>query len=202
MTLTLTGSGLTIEDVVRVARRGETVALDPAALGRMAAARAVVERTLADGVEAYGVTTGVGVRKSFRVTEGGHEALLLRQHLIAQGPPLPRDVVRAATLRLAHALVQGLSAARPELAERVVRALNEDDLPPVRSLGSIGQADLAQTADLAVGLLGGESPAVGEGIALLNQNAFSTGHAALAVHDGGHGARPRLLPEAPQGARQ
>ncbi len=183
MTLTLTGSGLTIEDVVRVARRGETVALDTAALERMAAARAVVERTLADGVEAYGVTTGVGVRKSFRVTEGGHEALLLRQHLIAQGPPLPRDVVRAATLRLAHALVQGLSAARPELAERVVRALNEDDLPPVRSLGSIGQADLAQTADLAVGLLGGESPAVGEGIALLNQNAFSTGHAALAVHD-------------------
>ena len=58
MTLALTGSGLTIDDVVRVARRGEPVSLDPAALDRMAAARAVVERTLADGVEAYGVTTG------------------------------------------------------------------------------------------------------------------------------------------------
>ena len=183
MTLTLTGNGLTVDDVVRVARRGETVALDAAALERMAAARAIVERMLADGVEAYGVTTGVGVRKSFRVTDDGHEALLLRQHLIAQGPTLPRDVVRAATLRLANALAQGLSAARPELAERVVRALNDDDLPPVRSLGSIGQADLAQTADLAVGLLGGDAPEPGEGIALLNQNAFSTGHAALALHD-------------------
>jgi histidine ammonia-lyase len=183
MTLALTGSGLTIDDVVRVARGGEPVSLDRAALDRMAAARAVVERTLAEGIEAYGVTTGVGVRKSFRVTADGHEALLLRQHLIAQGPALPRDVVRAAALRLANALAQGLSAARPELAERVVRALNDDDLPPVRSLGSIGQADLAQTADLAVGLLGDEAPAPGEGIALLNQNAFSTGHAALAVHD-------------------
>jgi histidine ammonia-lyase len=183
MTLALTGTGLTIDDVVRVARRGEPVSLDPAARGRMVAARAVVERTLADDVLAYGVTTGVGVRKSFRVTEDGHEALLLRQHLIAQGPALPPDVVRAAALRLANALAQGLSAARPELAERVVRALNDDRLPPVRSLGSLGQADLAQTADLALGLLGDDAPAPGEGIALLNQNAFSAGHAALALND-------------------
>ena len=104
-----------------------------------AAARAVVERTLADGIEAYGVTTGVGVRKSFRVTADGHEALLLRQHLIAQGPALPRDVVRAAALRLANALAQGLSAARPELAERVVRALNDDDLPG----GAVARLDRA-----------------------------------------------------------
>ena len=183
MTVVLTGTGLTIDDVVRVARRAETVALEPAALERMTAARAVAERALASGTEAYGVTTGVGVRKSFRVTASGHDALLLRQHLIAQGPPLPADVVRAATLRLANALARGLSAARPELAERLVRALNDDRLPAVRSLGSVGQADLAQTADLAVGLLGDEAPAPGEAIALLNQNAFSSGHAALATHD-------------------
>ena len=91
MTLLLGGSGLTIEDVVRVARDGERVALDPTAAARMARARAVVERALADGSEAYGVTTGVGVRKSFRVTAAAHDALLLRQHVIAQGPALPED---------------------------------------------------------------------------------------------------------------
>ena len=183
MSLVVTGGGLTIDAVVRVARGGETVILDPAAVERMTAARAVAERALARGQEAYGITTGVGVRKSFRVTEGAHESLLVRQHLIAQGDPLPADVVRAAALRLANALAQGLSAARPTLAERLVRALNDDDLPTVRSLGSVGQADLAQTADLAVGLLGGDAPAPGEAIALLNQNAFSSGHAALAFHD-------------------
>ena len=183
MSLVLTGGELTMDAVVRVARHGETVTLDPAAVERMRVARAVAERVLAEGHEAYGVTTGVGVRKSFRVTDGGHDALLLRQHLIAQGPPLPREVVRAAALRLANAFAQGLSAARPELAERLVQALNGDTLPAVRSLGSVGQADLAQTADLAVGLLAGDGPAPGEAIALLNQNAFSSGHAALAVHD-------------------
>ena len=63
MTLALTGSGLTIDDVVRVARGGEPVSLDPTALDRMAAARAVVERTLAEGIEAavrsYAVTPPV-----------------------------------------------------------------------------------------------------------------------------------------------
>jgi histidine ammonia-lyase len=183
MGIVLTGHDLTVDEVVRVARGGEQVALAADVASRMAAARAVVDTALAEDTEAYGVTTGVGVRKAFRVSDDGHDALLLRQHLIAQGPALPPDVTRAAAVRLANALAQGLSTARPELAERLVRAVNEDELPVVRSLGSVGQADLAQTADLAVGLLGTEVPARGEAIALLNQNAFSTGGAALAVHD-------------------
>jgi histidine ammonia-lyase len=183
MGVVLTGRDLTVDEVVRVARHGESVALAPDVAERMAAARAVVDQALAEDVEAYGVTTGVGMRKAFRVADDGHDALLLRQHLIAQGAALPPDVTRAAALRLANALAQGLSAARPELAERLVGALNGDTLPPVRSLGSVGQADLAQTADLAVGLLADDAPARGEAIALLNQNAFSSGHAALAVHD-------------------
>lgn len=183
MTVLLTGATLTIAETVRVARQGESVELSEDALRRMAAARAVVERTLADGVEAYGITTGVGVRHRFRDLKEGHERLLLRQHLIAQGPALPGDVVRAAALRLANAFAQGLSAARPELARLFVDRLNADQLPVVRSLGSVGQSDLALTADLAVGLLGDDAPAPGEGIALLNQSPFAAGHAALAVYD-------------------
>lgn len=183
MTVLLTGETLTIAETVRVAREAERVELSEDALRRMAAARAVVEQTLAGGVEAYGVTTGVGVRLRFRDLKEGHDGLLLRQHLIAQGPPLGADVVRAAALRLANAFAQGLSAARPELALLFVGRLNADQLPVVRSLGSVGQSDLALTADLAVGLLGDDAPAPGEGIALLNQSPFASGHGALAVHD-------------------
>ena len=183
MAVRLTGSTLALEEVVRVARAGERVELDPDALERMRAARAVAERALAEGVEAYGLTTGVGVRKAFRVEAAGHDRLLVRQHLIAQGPAAPREVVRATALRLANALAQGTTAARPELAERIVEALNADRLPRVRLLGSLGQADLAPLADLAEGLLDGFEPARGEAIALLNQNAFATGLGALALHD-------------------
>ncbi|RDI74598.1 Histidine ammonia-lyase [Gaiella occulta] len=181
--VTLTGHALGLDDVVRVARGGARVDLDPAAIDRMRAARAVAERAVCDGRAAYGVTTGVGVRKAFAVEASGHDRLLVRQHLIAQGPEAPRDVVRATALRLANALAAGTTTARPELALLVVEALNADRLPRVRLLGSVGQADLAAMADLAEGLLGDTPLSQGEAIALINQNAFSTGSGALALYD-------------------
>jgi len=192
VTVVLDGRSLTVEEVVRVARRREQVELLPDALERMAAARAVVERAVERGDVVYGLTTGVGVRK--RVQVGRDELAefnrrLILNHLVATGPEASSEVVRATMVRLANGFALGTSGVRPELAERVVRALNADDLPTVRTLGSLGQADLASMADLARGLLGDEPPAAKEGIALLNNNSFSTGIAALAVAD----ARQLLL---------
>jgi histidine ammonia-lyase len=183
VTVTLTGRALTLDEVVRVARDREQVVLADGAAERMRAARAVSERALAAGDEVYGLTTGVGVHKTVRVESRSHDRVLVRQHLIAQGPPAPPDVVRATALRLANALAQGTTFARPELAQLIVDALNADRLPPVRQLGSVGQGDLAQMADLAEGLLDGFVLEPGEAVPLLNQNAFATGQAALALHD-------------------
>jgi histidine ammonia-lyase len=102
---------------------------------------------------------------------------------MAQGPPAPADVVRATALRVANALASGTTTARPETAQLVVDALNEDRLPPVRTLGSLGQGDLAPLADLAEGVLGDSGLEAGEAIALLNQNAFATAWGVLALHD-------------------
>jgi histidine ammonia-lyase len=183
VTVTLTGVELTLEEVVRVARAGERVELAPTALARMAAARGVADRVLEGGGTAYGLTTGLGIRRDTVIRGADHDRLTLRQHLIGHGPPAPRDVVRAAALRLANALAQGTTVARPVLAERLVDALNADELPAVRTMGSIGQSDLAAMADLADGMLGDLELVQGEAIALLNQSSFSTGWAALAVHD-------------------
>ena len=65
----------------------------------------------------------------------------------------------------------------------LVGALNDDRLPMIRVLGSIGQSDLAQMADLADGILGDFELARGEAITLLNQSAFSTAYGALAYAD-------------------
>ncbi len=183
MTVVLTGTSLTLDDVVAVARDREPVELAPPALERMAAARHVVEMSLEVGTPLYGITTGVGSRKVFEVVDEGHERLLLRHHLIGHGPAAPHDVVRATALRLANALAQGITAARPELALHVVRRLNEDRLPEIRAIGSLGEADLSAMGDLADALLDDLEPVRGEAIALLNQNAFSTGWGALALAD-------------------
>jgi histidine ammonia-lyase len=72
---------------------------------------------------------------------------------------------------------------RPLLAERLVEALNTRRSLPVRALGSLGQADLPQTADLAQALFSDVELEAKDGIGLINSGAYSTGLAALAVAD-------------------
>lgn len=186
MTVVLTGHALTLDEFVRVARDGEPVELSPGALEQMRESRALVERVLERGDAVYGLTTGVGMRKKIRIAASEHgefNRLMILNHRTGQGPPFADDVVRGAMVRLSNALATGLPGARPELAERVVTALNENRVPAVRSLGSVGLADLAPMADLAHGLVGDDTLAPKEGIALLNSGAFSTSLAALAVAD-------------------
>jgi histidine ammonia-lyase len=184
--VTLTGHTLTLDDVIRVARQKAQVTLHPDAIETMRRSRAVVDRALDRGEIVYGLTTGVAALKRSRVDPAeiirfNHDMIL--QHRIAQGPPAAPDTVRAALLRLLNYLVSGFPGARPELAEHLAAALNADRLPTVRTLGSVGQSDLAQMADLAHGLLGDFRLAGGEGLALMNNNSFSTGSAALAIAD-------------------
>jgi histidine ammonia-lyase len=86
-------------------------------------------------------------------------------------------------LRLANAFAEGSTGVRPELAQRLVDALNGGELPRIRTLGSIGQADLAPMADLALAVFGDTQLEPGEGLALVGSNALSTGWAALAIAD-------------------
>ena len=185
MTIVLTGSDLTLQEVVRVARGGEQVELAGPALEKMRASRAVVEEALQGGQEVYGFTTGVGMRKLFAIEEeqGRFNRQLIRGHLVAQGPTAPVEVARATMVKLANMLAQGYSGVRPELAKLLVERLNQGASPRVRMLGSVGQADLGPNADLVEGILGDFELAAGEALVLVDNNALSTGFAALAIAD-------------------
>jgi histidine ammonia-lyase len=184
MTVVLTGHDLTLDELVRVARGGERVELAAAAVSRMRERRGLVERAVARGDAVYGTTTGVGVRKRIAVEATVEfNRRLIADHRVGQGPPAPADAVRATMLRLANGLASGESAVRPELAERLVDALNERRHPLVRSLGSTGVADLAPLADLAFELFDGIELAPKEAPALINAGAYSTALAALALAD-------------------
>ena len=186
MTVVLTGNDLTIDQLVHVARHGERAELSPDALVRMATTRAVVERVLERDLTVYGLTTGVGSRKRVRVRADEAQEfnrMLILNHRVGQGDLASDDVVRAMLLRLANGFAKGTTGVRPELAELAVRALNEGPLPRVRILGSTGQSDLPQMADLAHGFLDGFALAAKEGLALINNNSFSSAWAALAVAD-------------------
>jgi histidine ammonia-lyase len=192
----LDGASLTIDSVAAVAEGRDEVALAPAARDRMAAAREVVGEALRSGAAVYGLTTAVAERKNVALDAAarrGFSRFLIQGHRIAQGPPAPPEVVRAAIACLVNGFAKGAAGVRPELAEMMVSALNQGVMPAVRSLGSVGQADLGPMADLADGLLRetGFVLADNEGLALINNNAFATGWAALAEL-----AAERLLGEA------
>jgi len=188
MTVRITGHSLDRDQVVRVARGGERVELDAGAADRMAATRAVVSEAIAGGQVVYGATTAVGVLKRIAVDRDGRDGYstsMLPQHLVGQGPLAPRDVVRATMARLANHLAAGSPGVRPDVAERIIQLLNADAIPDVHAWGSIGQGDLAPLSEIAMSVTDGLELEPGEGVALLANNAFATGWAALAVHDAG-----------------
>jgi histidine ammonia-lyase len=186
--LALTGHELTLDDVVRVARDGERVEIAASAEERMRERRPVVEGASLDGTPVYGVTTGVGMRRGASVESSDARAFnrsAILGHLVGLGPAASDEVVRASLLCHTNALVAGYQGVRPEVADRYVQALNDSRALRVSSLGTVGQADLAQNADLAYGVLGDLELEAGEAIALIVGNAFATGHGALAVADAG-----------------
>jgi histidine ammonia-lyase len=186
VTILIDGSSLTADEMVAVARGHEEVALSPGTAQRMSESRARAEQVLADDTPVYGMTTGLGQHKRHRIAADEIELFnrqLIDNHRIGHGDPAPSDVVRATMLRLANGFAKGTTGVRPLLAERLITALNDHEWPLVRVLGSPGTADLAPLADLAHALFGDVPLQAKEGLALVNNNAFSTAFATLALSD-------------------
>src|SRR6185295_11433331 len=114
--------------------------LDVAARDRMAATHTVVVRALERGDPVYGLSTAVGVLKRVGVgseAAGAYSRRILRDHAAGQGPLAVAALVRATMARLANLFAEGSTGVRPELAYRLVDALNAGEAPPVRTRGSV-----------------------------------------------------------------
>ncbi len=157
MTIQLNGPGVTVEDVVAVARDAERVELTAAAIERMATARAIVEQ-LAEGAPKYGISTGFGALATISIPPDRRRALqiaLVRSHAAGMGEPVEEEVVRAMVLLRARTLALGYSGARPLVATAMVDILNAGITPIVPEYGSLGASgDLAPLAHGAMALLG------------------------------------------------
>jgi histidine ammonia-lyase len=186
VTVVLSGRDLDRDQLVLVARAGERVELDPSARARMTRTRDVVRGALARGDRVYGSNTAVGVLKRVGIQPDAADVYagwMIRYHVVGQGALAGEDLVRATMVRLANHLAEASPGVRPDVADRLLAALNARETPRIRTIGSIGQADLAPLAELADALFAETALEPGEGTALLDNNAFATGWAALAVTD-------------------
>jgi histidine ammonia-lyase len=158
MTIALTGNDLTFELLYGVALRAEAVGLTPAAMERMKASRAVVDRVVATGTTAYGINTGFGKLASVRISPEQVRQLqvnLVRSHACGVGAPLSEPETRAMMLLRANALAKGFSGVRPQVVETLCAMLNAKVHPVIPSQGSVGASgDLAPLAHLAQVVIG------------------------------------------------
>ena len=156
--VTLDGSSLTIEQLLRIADDREPVALAPDARERVRASRAVVERRALSDEPAYGINTGFGSFADVKIAPDALEALqlnLLRSHAAGVGHPLPVRSVRATMALRANVLAKGFSGIRVDTLEALIALLNRGVHPSVPSRGSVGASgDLAPLAHLALVLVG------------------------------------------------
>lgn len=165
MAVTIDGEMLTIDGVVRVARRGaaggfEEAALDAGARERIAATRAYIDAHWMhdDAPLMYAFNTGVGLFKDQRVTMADMEAYQQKTifaHATGVGEPFAEDVTRATMLLRANAFASNYSGPRVEVVERLLAFLNAGLHPVIPQKGSVGASgDLAPLAHMTGALCG------------------------------------------------
>ena len=207
--LTISGTELKVDDVIDVAKRQSCRSrLTRPLCPKLSAARAAVERFVAEGRVVYGITTGFGRFKDKIITADQVKQLqinLVRSHAVGVGPELPEEVVRAMLLVRANTLALGHSGVRPAVIQLLIDMLNAGVHPCIPSQGSLGASgDLAPLAHMTLVLIGeGEAIVEGErmngraalnaadlqpielqakeGLALLNGTTFMVGMGALLV---------------------
>ncbi len=158
MTITLDGTSLTIEQIVRIAREGEQVRLDPRALQRIAACRSMLERKIQAREIMYGVNTGIGEFSEVVLDDeqvGQFQRYLIYNHAAGIGDPAPVEHVRAAMASRINVHARGHSGCRPEIPLAYMDMLNKGVTPVVCEKGSVGACgDLAPMAQIALLLMG------------------------------------------------
>jgi len=210
MSVVITGRGLTIDDVVRVARHNEQVELHPDAIARLETCRAMLERKISAGEIMYGVNTGIGEFSEITLAPEQLEQFqryLIYNHAAGIGDPFPIEVVRAAMLTRINVQTIGHSGCRPIITQTLCEQLNKGVTPVVCQNGSVGACgDLAPMSQMALVLMGeGEAFYKGErlsgaeamsragiptvtlqardGLATINGSNVVSGMGCLIVHD-------------------
>jgi len=158
MAIVVSGAGLTIRDVVKVAREGEKVELHPDALERIKKCRAMLEKKIQAREIVYGVNTGIGEFSEMVLDDAqikDFQKYLIYNHAAGIGDPLPIEDVRAAMFGRVNVHAHGNSGCRPEITLTLVEMLNQGVTPMVCEKGSVGACgDLAPMSQIALLMLG------------------------------------------------
>ncbi|WP_037672224.1 aromatic amino acid ammonia-lyase [Streptomyces griseus] len=199
--VTLDGTGLTVDELTRLAEGEAVPVVAPEAYERARRSWHSAQRLAASG-RLYGRGTGVGAHRSVTVDaddEVAHGLRVLRSHAGGAGPLLPAREVRAMLAVRANQLLAGGSGIQPAFVDALTEALTLGVHPAVNTYGGLGTGDLTALAQTGLTLLGErpwltDAPAglptpvtlhPGDALALLSSNALALGQAGIVCHEVG-----------------
>jgi histidine ammonia-lyase len=160
-TIILDGESLTFEQVIAVAY-GEPsapyVELSETAKQNINRSADAVQKLIADGIVAYGITTGFGAFKDKIISLDDVQKLqhnILVSHAVGMGNSYDIPTTRAIMLIRANTLAKGYSGIRLQTLELLLTMLNYGIHPIIPEKGSLGASgDLAPLAHMALPLIG------------------------------------------------
>lgn len=156
--ININGSALTIENVVSVAKNKSPVTLDIEARKKVEESRRRVENCLSQNSIFYGINTGFGSLVTEHIDSDLLKELqrnIILSHSSGVGKPFEKDVVRAMMVCLIGSLSRGLSGIRPIILDNLIGLLNNDAIPVIPSIGSVGASgDLCPLAHCSLALIG------------------------------------------------
>jgi histidine ammonia-lyase len=181
--LILDGESLDPGLLVQAARSIRPVELSDAAWRRISISRNIVNGIVESGQAAYGVTTGVGSQKDFKVSSEAitryNQRLITAHATRVPGPTLKPETVRAALIYMVNAFGCGFSGVSEALVRLLLNKIKSDEMPEIDASGSVGASDLVPLAQIAHWLLSSDEarssslPGAKEAISLINSNAIS-----------------------------
>jgi len=202
--------GMSLENLVAIAREGAKVRLTRESEERLLNARNLIEKWVQEERVIYGITTGFGALSDVTISKEDTQCLqenILMSHAAGVGNILDKETVRAImTLRIKD-LARGHSGIRLETVRFLINLLNCGVCPVIPEKGSVGASgDLAPLAHLSLILIGqgeafyesrrmsglevlkkcGMKPLqleAGEGLALVNGTQMMTAIGGLSVYD-------------------
>lgn len=204
----LDGESLKIDEIVRLVYTDGLIEINPSNVEKIVTCSTQFKKT-AKKNKIYGVNTNFGGLATKKISNQNLNLLqnnLIRGLKCGCGEALKDEIVRAAMLLRANALIKGVSGLRLELIERILLFLNHRFTPIVPEFGSIGASgDLVPLSYIAGSIIGLDehywvnSPQgkiscktalkrlniqpidleVKEGLALVNGTSFMTGMAVV-----------------------
>ena len=150
---------LTLGDLALIHNGGVTLDLTNSAKEKIEQCRSYLDKKLRDSNQpVYGINTGFGSLYNRHIPVDQLEKLqenLVKSHACGTGPEVPAEIVRLMLFLKIQSLSYGHSGVQLSTAERLIEMFNEDVLPVIYEMGSLGASgDLAPLAHMSLPLIG------------------------------------------------